>query len=378
MRKGDEFDIDAGLYLLFNAEQHGVKSSDAKHILREILSEYCKINPEAKLDDPKSNCERVSFPGGFHIDLPLYYFDDVTGVCRLATERDGWIDSDSKALQDWFDSKIHHLADIQRARLRRVIKNIKTWVALKKIGLPSIAITVYVARNYDDHGQDDDAFQHNAGKLATYLQNGGSILSPINGDDLIGGTLDDRRRLRDGSGDLLESFQFVSNSTSATEAHPHWSRVFEYIYPPIAEINEQASVLNFPTLTTPPAITVRIKDKNGHLIENSSANLIYAYLDEQLDFAITNAASYPYNSRVKWMVRNKDRDASIVNDLGHQRILQLSDICEESCAYRGSHYMECVIETNGVIRGACSVEVGIRGHARPQRNPPRRSYGPKR
>ncbi len=378
VRKGEEFDIDAGLYLLFNAESSGVQSADAKRMLHEVLNKYCNKNQEPELADSKSNCERVCYPSSFHIDLPLYYYDNVTSTCRLATENSGWIDSDPKALQDWFDNKISYLTDTQRARLRRIIKYLKTWATLKFVKLPSIAITVYIAESYDDLERDDDAFIKNAEKLANYLLKGGEIQSPINGDDLLGRASDERSKLSHELGNLLENIQLASNCHSAIEAHPYWTRIFEHIYPPIAEIIEQNMGANLPILTTPPAINVRKKDKNNHFIEDTSADSISAHLDEKLDFTIANADSYLYGSVVKWMVRNKDKEASIANDLGHQKILQLNDICDEHCGYRGTHYMECVIEANGIIQGACSIKVQISGMARPMRNPPKRTYGPRR
>jgi len=54
VKKGEEFDIDAGVYLFFNAENKGVRASDAKQILRSVLSKYCAENSEAKLADSKN------------------------------------------------------------------------------------------------------------------------------------------------------------------------------------------------------------------------------------------------------------------------------------------------------------------------------------
>ena len=178
VRKGEEFDIDAGVYLLFNAESSAISAIDAKSIFRNILSSFCDKNPEAKLELPKPNCERISYPGNFHIDLPLYFFDKERDLCKLATQDSGWIDSDPKAIQDWFDATISKYDANQKARLRRCIKNLKTWVALKKIKLPSIAITVYIAKNYQDFQCGDDVYVQNSYNLANYLVGGGGNYKP--------------------------------------------------------------------------------------------------------------------------------------------------------------------------------------------------------
>ncbi len=378
VRINEEFDIDAGVYLMFDAESQGIQANDAKSILRSVLMRYCAANNDAELAESKPNCERVCFPGSFHVDLPLYYFVKESETCRLATEESGWIDSDPKSLQDWFDSKISTYSTEKKARLRRCIKNIKTWVALKSVKLPSIAITVFIANKFDDFEQDDDVFVQNSANLLHHLKADNKILSPINGDDLIGGTNEDKTKLSEQLTILLNSLKGANASNSATEAHPCWSLIFEHIYPPFAEIEELVNVTNLPALTTVPSINIRKTDRNNNFLEDSSGEIVNGFLDENLDFSITNTNSYPANSIVKWMVRNKEKDASIANDLGHLRAFKLNDVCEEHCGYRGTHYMECVIEANGQILGAKSVKVIVSSIKRPLRNPPRKIYGPGR
>jgi hypothetical protein len=378
VKKGEEFDIDAGIYLFFNAENKGVRASDAKQILRSVLSKYCAENSKAKLADSKPNCERIQYPGSFHIDLPLYYFDKETNACRLATDNSGWIDSDPKSLQDWFDDRVRSLSDSQKARLRRVIKNLKTWVCLKGVKLPSIAITVFIAERFDDFETDDDAFLQNGANLANHLIGGAQIISPINGDDLIGGTEQDITQLSQELASMLDNLQLALDSGSAIEAHPYWTQIFEHIYPPLAEIEESTSISQLPATTISPAINIRTKNKKGEFIVDSAAESIIAYIDEKLEFSVTSRSHYPANASVRWMVRNKDQDASIANDLGHQSVLEINSTCSEHCGYRGTHYMECFIEHNGIILGCKSIKIRISGIQRPQRNPPRQSYGVRR
>lgn len=378
VRINEEFDIDAGVYLMFDAKSQGIQANDAKSILRSVLIRYCAANNDAELAESKPNCERVCFPGSFHIDLPLYYFVKQTDICRLATEKSGWIDSDPKSLQDWFDNKISTYSTEKKARLRRCIKNIKTWVGLRTVKLPSIAITVFIANTFADFEQDDDVFVQNAANLLHFLKDDNKILSPINGDDLIGSTNEDKTKLSEQLTLLLDSLKGANNSKSATEAHPFWSSIFEHIYPPFAEIEELVPVTNLPALTTVPSINIRKTDRDNRFLEDSSAEIIYGFLGEHLAFSITNSASYPANATVKWMVRNKEKEASLANDLGHLRAFKLNDVCEEHCGYRGTHYMECIIEGNGQILGAKFIKVIVSSITRPSRNPPRKIYGPGR
>lgn len=378
VRKGEEFDIDAGIYLFFNAERKGVSASDAKQILRSIIDSYCAANREASLANSKPNCERIQYSGNFHIDLPLYYFDQATNTCRLATEKSGWIDSDPKSLQDWFDNQVRLFSDPKKARLRRVIKNLKTWVCLKGAKLPSIAISVFIAESYQDFETDDDAFIQNAANLANHILSGDKILSPINGDDLVGEQEEEIEKLNHDLTYLLENLQLAHNSDSACEAHPYWTQVFEHIYPPFAELEENTSSSQLPAKTAPPTINIRTKNKKGAFITDSAAESVNAYIDESLEFSVTNRTHYHPNAIVRWMVRNKDLDASLANDLGHNKVSVINEICIEHCGYRGTHYMECFIEHNGIVLGGKSIKVKIYGSQRPVRNPPRQSYGVRR
>lgn len=172
VRSSDEFDIDVGLYIFTDAEGQGVNSTDAKSLLNKALQAYCTSHSTAKLEAPKPNCKRVSFPDSFHIDLPLYYIDEQTGKCRLATENSGWIDSDPKALQSWFDNQIKHLSDTEKTRLRRAIKAIKTWVSLRKIKLPSIAISTFIAKNYIGYNSEEDAIWELSNSLTSHILSG--------------------------------------------------------------------------------------------------------------------------------------------------------------------------------------------------------------
>ena len=206
----------------------------------------------------------------------------------------------------------------------------------------------------------------------------GEITSPINGDDLIGANEEEKQKLHTESESLIQYVGSANDSNSAGEAHPYWSAIFEHVFPPFAEIEVENTTSNLPALTTPPIINVRKKDKNGGFIADSPADIINGYIDESLDFTITNSANYPYNATAKWMVRNKETDASLANDLGHFQIYPVAQTCSEHCGYRGTHYMECVVEADGIVLGAKSIQVRVRKMARPQRNPPRKSYGVRR
>jgi hypothetical protein len=151
--------------------------------------------------------------------------------------------------------------------------------------------------------------------------------------------------------------------------------VFEHLFPPFSEkLNKFEGKTNFPAITTPPKIKVRHLDKSKKIISEATTENIRAYKGEHLYFSIENIADYPMDAEVRWMVRNQDAEAYGINDLGHITVLPLHEECNEHCSYSGTHYIECLILSDGRIKGISAVKVSIVGFARPLRNPPRKKY----
>jgi hypothetical protein len=374
VRRFDEFDVDVGLYIFADAEGKGVNASDAKSLLNRALQAYCESHSTAKLEDSKPNCERISFPDNFHIDLPLYYIDEQTGKCRLATENNGWIDSDPKALQSWFDNQVKHFSDTEKARLRRVIKAIKTWVSLKKIKLPSIAISTFIARNYVGYASEEDAIWELSNSLINYIETGRKVLSPINGDDLISTKGEELDKLKNACSQLQSVLRAVALSESIIVSHQLWSIEFEHILPPLNSLKVQPAKESLPAITTPPQISVKTSNGGPEQIVDT----VTVYRGDKLSFRVHNKSDYPEDSEVIWMVRNTDKDAALKNDLGHNQRFDISELVTENCEYRGKHFMECTILNAGQIVGVSSVVVNIYQQHRPVRNPPKKRYGPVR
>lgn len=374
VRRTDEFDVDVGLYLFTDAEAQDIEAKNAKGALNYVLDIYCQSHECATLEKPKPNCERVSYRDGFHIDLPLYYINEDSSRCRLATESKGWIDSDPKSLQSWFDLQIRHLSSSEKARLRRVVKALKTWVCLKKVKLPSIAISVFVASNFTEYATDEDAVWCIARQLVTHLLNGGAIKSPLNNDDLIDADTEELDKLLTECSRFSLTLQALEYSDSVVTSHQLWSEPLEHIFPPLHTLDIDNEKTNLPALTSPPQLSVKSSNGTPEKITHSVA----AYRGEDLYFKISNQADYPKDSDVIWMVRNTDKDASLENDLGHYRKFKISEVVCEGCKYQGKHFMECTVTHSGSVLGVSSVEVNIRSVKRPERNPPKKHYGPRR
>lgn len=379
IQKGDEFDIDVGIYVLCNAEDEGLSALEVKQLNRNILEWYVSNRPEAKVEASKTSCERLRYPSSFHIDIPIYYYDADTDICKLAIQSDEWIDSDPKALQDWFNKKTSSLIPKSLAQLRRIIKYLKVWTAIKGkvdgIRIPSIAITVLVAEQYVEADDDDDAFIKTAVNVMNYVITNDTLDNPCKGGDLFGFKNNEYEQIKIRATALKNSCEFIAKSEDSLQQYVLWSATFEHMFPPFVErIDEVSKKTNLPAITVPPKINVRHLDKNKKLISSKVTDEIRVFRDEELYFSIDNKNDYSEAAEVHWIVRNQDAEAKRVNDLGHTSVLSVNDERYEGCSYSGTHYMECLVLDRSNIKGLGAVKVRITGFSRPLRNPPRKKY----
>ncbi|SHK76925.1 CBASS cGAMP synthase [Halomonas caseinilytica] len=266
MQKGDEFDIDVGVYVLCDAEDEGLSALEVKQLNRNILEWYVSNRPEAKVGESKTSCERLIYPSSFHIDIPIYYYDFETDTCKLAIESDEWVDSDPKVLQDWFNKKVSGLTPKSLAQLRRIIKYLKAWALIKGkedgVKIPSIAITALVAEKYVEADDDDDAFIQTAVNVASYIISNDTLNNPCNGGDLFEFKGDEYEQIKSRVIALKNSCEFIDKSEDSLQQYVLWGATFEHMFPPFAErIDEVSKKTNLPAITVPPKINVRHLEK---------------------------------------------------------------------------------------------------------------------
>lgn len=381
VQKGQEFDIDIGLYI-FAEETIFIDATDVKARLRQTLLDYSNSTTtySTSVPEPKQNCERLVFEAlSFHLDFPLYRIDESKGICSLASESGDWIDSDPRALQDWFDQKTSGLDNIQKARLRRLIQYFKTWVSLvwrdePKGRMPSIAITVIAAEYYRENQFDDIAFMHFSQNVEAYFSHNEKLQSPVNGDDLLKFDHEQLESLRSELQQLVRRVRLIEQAQTNAQKFIYWSEIFEYMFPPVMEhpwLNDNGKAM-LPAMSTPPEIKTVHKLKGNQIRRTSTNEDVTAYKGEKLLFSIQNSSKYPSTALCTWTVRNQGESALSQNDIGHVVEDDISAEREENCEYDGVHYMECVITNHAVVLGINSIKVKIHGFERPERNPTRR------
>ena len=185
--KGQQFDIDLGVYFDPGKwSEFKFSASELKEIVQESMVAYA-ADPQTdalSVDPPKKFCSRAIFSEDFHIDVPAYRDTKP----ELATQTKGFVESDPRALYDWWMSAFS--SDAQRDRARRVVRYLKMWAALKYQNADetpsSILLTVAVARGFATINEasisgDDELFVTAVESTATYLVAcGGAVKNPVN------------------------------------------------------------------------------------------------------------------------------------------------------------------------------------------------------
>lgn len=386
-RKGDEFDIDLGIYFNWSGAPEGGTFSprQIKSLVQTSLQTYATEAGEDVLEvvvPPKDRCSRVRFPGSFHIDVPSYHLDSNRDARSLATEKDTWEESDPKAYYLWFRDKF---TDEDSSQVRRLIRYIKIWSVLKLTKAPpSVLLTVLVAEAYLDLTTievdgDDTALCHVVEKIADRLENNSEVPNPVNiSENLNRLSVDETMDFADKLRDLVDLADRALAASTEIETVSIWSEAFQHFFPaPELDPNDPQNRALVPVSFVPQVAveaTPTINSNNSNSVFKGTNRVGPIPKNCSISFTLTNVAELPLGARARWIVRNEGEEAELTNDMGHLAGTDLG-YAKENSAYKGTHYMDLVISSSlGVILGFRRIPVQIIGIPMPARNPKKPGY----
>ncbi len=146
--EGCEYDIDDGIYLQGYGDDDIIDwptTSTVHSWIKTAVKGHTNSDP---ID--KNTCVRVVYAGDYHIDLPSYIMMDNTAY--LSHKRDGWIESDPKAFNDWFALKLSDDSE----QFRSLVKYVKAWKDYCKVNISGIIVTILVSNNFYAYTDRDD------------------------------------------------------------------------------------------------------------------------------------------------------------------------------------------------------------------------------
>ncbi|CAG2145545.1 CBASS cGAMP synthase [Cupriavidus plantarum] len=376
VRKGEEYDVDVGLYFGWHQKAGGAWPSPVqlRQWVQDELVRHSKTNRDIRsIEEPKERCSRVIYAEQFHIDTPTYHLDTVTQERRLACLSNKWEASDPKGIYVWFRDA---LPVDERELLRRLIRYLKAWAAITFDALPdarpsSIVLTVVATQVFQGlrpmgvQGMaDDDALATLVRGMYGRFVESSRVPNPVNRDE-------DLNRIPRGGWNVFlgklnalmeagDAAQVAEDEASAAFA---WATALSYLMPlPEADIVEVEGPAGN-ALMPIPEIRIDVYDREGGNLQATYYNEIPSIERRRwLVFSIANPHVIPAYAHVEWTVRNCGEDADTIGDLGHSRggIGMLES--EESTQYIGKHFMDCVIRCNGTIHAVRRVQVNIRAN----------------
>ncbi|MBT3982920.1 MAG: hypothetical protein HOE90_16295 [Bacteriovoracaceae bacterium] len=377
---GKEFDIDLGVYFIWNGlpEQGSWEPKQLKDFVQNSLSEYSGEGVKEVLIPPKEKCSRIMFEGDFHIDAPAYHLNEMNDNRMLATEKNQWEDSDPKAIYVWFKEKFD---DTTRSQVRRLIQYFKCWSGQKYNGATggpsSILLTVLIAEAIPNIPSeaivaDDDALLKVVESLLKRLKANPTVYNPVNNTESLIDHLSEQEFgvLINNFEDLRSRAKEALSTSDLLTAIDKWTSIFGHFFPICVDelLKESTASNQLPIRTFIPEVRVdAVPENNSHRTYSKMNSIGPIPRECKISFNITNQNEIPGDARIEWVVRNEGEEAEYSNDLGHRAGNDIK--AEETSRYNGTHYMDCIVKRSGSVIGWRRIPVVIFGPPIPRRNP---------
>lgn len=383
VRKGEEFDIDLGIYFnwLGSPNNGNFSPRGLKVLIQESLLRYKEEAEDVieVISPPKERCSRIRFPGNFHIDLPSYHLDEEQDARALATDSDTWEHSDPKAFYEWFRE---HFEEEDSSQVRRLTRYMKVWAALKLKAPPSsvlltvLAAEAYISLTVEEVDGDDTALRNVSKKIADRLEGDSEALNPVDSTENLNRLSEEEtntliQKLRElaelGDKALAASTEFTAASI--------WAEVFHHFFPvPLENSADLKSRALIPVRFMPEVHVRAVPTTNPQHAYEGDNRIGPIPKNCHIYFTLKNAGALPQGSRVQWIVRNEGEEAEYTNDLGHLAGINPQQ-AEENSAYKGTHYMDITVSSPfGEVLGFRRIPVEISGIFMPPRNPKKPGY----
>lgn len=204
----DDYDLDDGLYFIGNLDRETRPSPADFH--QWVVAALGVSHDDIEKVIDKATCVRVIYKLGFHVDIPIYYADNVASP-DLADKTRGWILSHPIEFIEWFENKIESgfkkafileermfsefekwTSDIRKRdhQLRRIVRYLKAWGDLRREEMPcGLIMTILATNNYSAHERDDVALKETLVNISAALRKDFKCERPTKpeGEDLLSG-----------------------------------------------------------------------------------------------------------------------------------------------------------------------------------------------
>ena len=260
----NDYDIDDGVYFrkkdLVGERGAEMTSLQARQMVRDAVDDgHFKQAPEVR-----SNCVRVLYQPGYHVDLPVYrrvvtstIFGDEVHYELAASS--GWKRSDARHVTEWYEDKRVRSADSQQ--LRRINRDLKKYARSRHSWrsriLSGFGISILVVECFQQNDREDRALYDTMVVIRNRLKWDLQIAHPITPGDYITSGVDDARSrfFRDKLTEAIDTLQtqFQADCTRK-QALKCWDKVFATTFFSERLENEQRASMTAPAIISSAAL----------------------------------------------------------------------------------------------------------------------------
>ena len=383
--QSDSKDYDIDIAIVFRKDNIGdIGALAIKNIIVEALSYKCgqfNATPEKK-----TNCVRIKYSEGYHIDFAIYRKDIEYGTAIYYHAGSAWSKRDPKAINDWFKNSIN----AKGQNLRKAIRLSKMFCKSRDAwDMPGGLIqTVLCEERFQSATRLDECFYNTMCSVRDRLQWYKDVKNPTDVNLSLLQTEAHKQRMEVYC-NRLESFLsklYVLNEADCTreKALAAWGDFFNHSYwtnlvteastrmyalesrrvQDVALFNDTEQYVEdmFPVVEQYEARITATAQGNGfqsHPLQYW-LNRFNNWMPHHFCITFTCNHNVPGPVDYYWKVRNVGRTAEDINCIRGQVIKRLQTITEYTNFY-GPHYVECYVVKNGVCvaRDRISVPIGV-------------------
>ncbi|MBY6268866.1 nucleotide-binding domain-containing protein [Parageobacillus thermoglucosidasius] len=388
--QNEDNDYDIDVAIIFDKDKLPEGTRATKNIIVDALKRKCtgfKKEPEAK-----TNCVRIEYSEGYHIDFAIYrrYKDDNE---NYVYEHGGseWRRRDPWAITKWFLNRNKE----NDYKLREVVRLLKMFVKSRDhwVNMPGGLVLSVLAEEQCQsiYERMDERFYYTAKAIRDRLNYSKEVYNPTDPTQSLILTKKDEEKLENLRKRLDENLQkldvLFNSDCTEEEALEAWEQFFNHHYwteqkEKAKEKNEVAKsyyffneadetwfyddteeyIENYFPLDLKYKVELDCKvKKNGKFVDwlsDMRKKKIPLLPNRELYFYASTDAPKPY--QVYWKVRNRGEEAKKRNCLRGQ-IIHTDELIqyEESC-FKGDHYVECYIVKNGICVARGRIDVPIK------------------
>lgn len=380
----DSNDYDIDIAIVFNHENiAGLGAQTIKNIVVEALTYKCgqfNVTPEKK-----TNCVRIRYSEGYHIDFAIYRKDvDFYGGTTFYHAGSDWTKRNPKAINDWFKECIK----TKGQNLRKVIRLCKMFCKSRDSwDMPGGLIqTVLCEERFLSSMRLDECFYKTMGSVRDRLKWNKEVYNPTDYSLSLLQTETHKNRVLvfyNRLDSFLSKLDVLNQSDCTREkALAAWRDFFNHDYWSNLISSASAKSLDLESRTVQDVAcfndTEQYIEDIMPVIDRYDATITATarsdgYREHPLQYFLDRFRMMPHHFKITftcnhnvpgrvsyyWKVKNVGRTAEMLNCVRGQIVSRDKTITENTNFY-GPHYVECYVVKDGacVARARISVPIG--------------------